>query len=232
MSIIDFHSHILPGIDDGSKNIETSIEMLKESMSQKVDVMVATPHFYAETDTIEGFIKKRKQAYESIVPVLPAGAPRILLGAEVAFFRGISDAKKINNLVIQNSDILLLEMPFSPWTSSEVEEVIKMVGERKFRIMLAHVERFMKIPHNKPYIKELLRLPVIVQINAESLTDWRQRGKILKLFGSDKDCVLGSDCHGIHHRPPNLSVGRAVLNRKIGQNAVCRMDEFGMNLLS
>lgn len=47
MSVIDFHSHILPGIDDGARNLETSLAMLRQVSSQRVDYMIATPHFYA-----------------------------------------------------------------------------------------------------------------------------------------------------------------------------------------
>ena len=47
MAVIDFHSHILPGIDDGSKNVQMSLEMLKRASEQGVDVMLATSHFYA-----------------------------------------------------------------------------------------------------------------------------------------------------------------------------------------
>ena len=47
MSVIDFHSHILPGIDDGSRNVETSIGMLRMCREQGVDIMIATPHFYS-----------------------------------------------------------------------------------------------------------------------------------------------------------------------------------------
>ena len=48
MGVIDFHSHILPGIDDGSRNVETSIGMLRMCKEHGVDTMIATPHFYAD----------------------------------------------------------------------------------------------------------------------------------------------------------------------------------------
>ena len=52
MQIIDFHSHILPGIDDGARNVQTSLSMLDMVAAQHVDVMIATPHFYASRDRI------------------------------------------------------------------------------------------------------------------------------------------------------------------------------------
>lgn len=232
MAIIDFHSHILPGIDDGSRNIDTSLDMLRESVRQDVDVMVATPHFYAQNERMETFIEKRKKSYDSLMSSSTGNMPTILLGAEVAFFNGISDADDIDSLLIQNTDILLLEMPFRPWNSHDIGEVKKMVKERKFRIMLAHLERFMKISQNKHYINELLEMPVLVQINSQSLLDWKQSRKLIGLFRKGKAHVLGSDCHGMRHRPPNLSEGRTVLSKKNGEDFVSRMDGFGTQLLS
>ena len=66
MSIIDFHSHILPGIDDGARNLDTSMAMLEQIREQKVDYMVATPHFYASKDRIDAFLAKRANAWEQL----------------------------------------------------------------------------------------------------------------------------------------------------------------------
>ena len=60
--IIDFHTHILPGIDDGSRDIDTSCRMLEMAAEQGVELIVATPHFYASRDRIEHFLEKREHA--------------------------------------------------------------------------------------------------------------------------------------------------------------------------
>ena len=88
--MIDFHSHILPGIDDGSKNVQMSLEMLKRASEQGVDVMLATSHFYASRHRIEDFLEKRQRAYERLAEAKNDFGPAIRLGAEVAFFSGIS----------------------------------------------------------------------------------------------------------------------------------------------
>ena len=64
--IIDFHSHFLPCIDDGSKSTEMSLEMLKKMKGQNVDTVVATPHFYADENRIDDFLSNRENAYNSI----------------------------------------------------------------------------------------------------------------------------------------------------------------------
>lgn len=232
MSIIDFHSHILPAIDDGSKNIDTSVQMLQESRTQGVDIMIATPHFYASRNRIETFLENRKHAFEKLEKYLPQTAPEIKLGAEVAFFSGMSRADQIDKLTIEGSNILLLEMPFGPWEDSEILEVRTLIEERGFQIVLAHLERFMKIGANKKYIDQLLQMPLHVQINAESLLDWKQRRKLIKMFAKNEVHFLGSDCHGMHHRPPNLALGREVLEKKLGRDFIKQMDERGYQFLS
>ena len=63
---IDFHTHILPGIDDGSRNVEMSLRMLAAQREQQVDEIVATPHFYAQKDSVEEFLLRRQCSYEKL----------------------------------------------------------------------------------------------------------------------------------------------------------------------
>ena len=120
MGVIDFHSHILPGIDDGSRNVETSIGMLWMCKEHGVDTMIATPHFYADSNTVERFIDSRQKAYDKVMAE-NMDIPQIIMGAEVAFFAGISRAEKTDALKVEGTDIMLLEMPFVTWSDSVVQ---------------------------------------------------------------------------------------------------------------
>ena len=73
--VIDFHSHILPGIDDGSKNTDMSLAMLREMTAQGVDVCVATPHFYGWRRSVESFLERRTAAWEHLSRRLEDGMP-------------------------------------------------------------------------------------------------------------------------------------------------------------
>ena len=143
MPVIDFHSHILPGIDDGSKDLETSLEMLRMSAAQGVTDMVATPHFYASKEGFETYLEKRIHAFETLCASRTPDMPQIRLGAEVAFFKGISQAEKIEELAEQTGRILLLEMPFMEWTDRDIQEVERMASCGRYTLMLAHLERYM-----------------------------------------------------------------------------------------
>lgn len=231
MSIIDFHSHILPGIDDGSRNVQTTKDMLDMCRDHSVDTMIATPHFYADADRVERFIERRQRAYDQVMD-LGVDTPHIIMGAEVAYFAGMSRAEKLSALTIEGTNILLLEMPFETWNDSIVQEVRDLIDERYFHIILAHIERFIKLPGNRPYVEQVLELPLTVQVNAEALTDFRQRGKMLRMFAHNKAHILGSDCHGMHHRMPNLWEGRNVIAKKLGTEILTRIDDYGEKLLA
>ena len=235
MSIIDFHSHILPGIDDGARNLDTSMAMLEQIREQKVDYMVATPHFYASKDRIDSFLAKRANAWEQLSEAIEErdfhNAPQFFLGSEVAFFEGISRADQIDSLTIGDTNLLLLEMPFVPWTMQNVREVEKLISDRKLHVIIAHLERFIWMPGNKKMIQSLLELPVTVQINAESFLEWKHRRTLLKMFRDGTAHILGSDCHGAHHRVPNLLEGRMVIEKKAGAEVLHRIDMQGEKLL-
>lgn len=231
MAIIDMHCHILPGVDDGARDVETSLAMLEASRAQGVQYMVATPHFYATRDRVDTFLDRRREAWETLKSRMGADYPGIVLGAEVAFFRGISRAERLEALKIEGTDCILLEMPFRPWSEDDVDEVSEILEKRGYTIILAHVERYLAMRGNADYIGNLLELPVLAQINAESLLDWRQRGKLIKMVRNGQVHLLGSDCHGIHHRPPNLGEGREILRKKTGTEYLDRIDRRSEELL-
>ena len=231
MAIIDMHCHILPGVDDGARDVETSLAMLEASRAQGVQYMVATPHFYATRDRVDTFLDRRREAWETLKSRMGADYPGIVLGAEVAFFRGISRAERLEALKIEGTDCLLLEMPFRPWSEDDVDEVSEILEKRGYTIILAHIERYLAMRGNSDYIGNLLELPVLAQINAESLLDWRQRGKLIKMVRNGQVHLLGSDCHGIHHRPPNLGEGREILRKKTGTEYLDRIDRRSEELL-
>ena len=231
VAVIDFHSHILPGIDDGSKNTEMSMEMLRMASEQGVDVMLATSHFYASRHRFEDFLARMQRAYERLAAVKKDFGPELRLGAEVAFFSGMSRADRLDDLTIEGSRALLLEMPFGPWNRSDIREVETLIRKREFQVILAHLERYMGMSENKKWIEELLEMPLYVQINAESLLGWRRRRPLIKLFEKGQAHFLGSDCHRVERREPNLGKGRAVLEKKLGKAFINAMDDRGSRLL-
>lgn len=228
--VIDFHSHILPQMDDGSRNVEMSIQMLKAHAQQGTDCVLATPHFYAGSTSPDKFLQRRKEALEKLMDCWEDGLPDIICGAEVAFFSGIGQAQGLENLCVENTSVLLLEMPFAPWSSRNLYEVERIINSG-LQPVIVHLERFYQYQTDKQMIPELLDMPVYVQINAESLLSIRSRHRVISLWKNGNAHLLGTDAHNVTSRPVNLRAGREMLERKVGIDCLKEMDELGNWLL-
>jgi protein-tyrosine phosphatase len=116
--MIDFHTHILPGIDDGSRDIQMTEQMLEKEAASGVTIVYATPHFYAHRTGVSGFLAKRDASYRKVRELLETrdDLPSVKAGAEVYYFRGMGRAEHTPGLCVEGTDILLLEMPFEQWT--------------------------------------------------------------------------------------------------------------------
>ena len=93
----DFHTHIIPAVDDGSRDMEMTREMLNEECAQGVKTIVATPHFYANRKSIRDFLEVRACRLEEVREALDEMGPeadiRLMAGAEVYYFQGMGMAE-------------------------------------------------------------------------------------------------------------------------------------------
>lgn len=208
-----------------------SLEMLKIMKEQGVNTVVATPHFYADENRIDDFLTNRNNAYNNIKSEIENIGIDVSLGAEVTYFQGISKAKEIEKLTIENTSILLLELPFDKWDNSIIDEVDYLIRKRKFTVVLAHLDRYLSISENKKFIKKLVKMPLVVQINAGSVLDNKRKKKSFSLMKKCEKVILGSDCHNLTSRKPNLLDCRNVIFDDLGEEAIYNIDTFGENLL-
>ena len=236
--IIDFHSHVLPGIDDGSKDTKMSMQMLSMAGSQGVDVMIATPHFYSWRHRVDDFLSRRTASYEHLMDVIgqqdPAQTknyPKILLGAEVAYFDGISKAERLDDLRIQGTNILLLEMSFEPWSPNMLKEVEYLIRRRGYTIVLAHLERYLRIKENRLLIEKIMTLPLEVQVSADSLTGFFYNKDAMMWLKEGKARILASDAHNTDKRKPNLLDGREAIEKRAGREVLEQIDRTSSEML-
>lgn len=227
---VDFHTHILPGIDDGSKSTKESIEMIEKELEMGVDTIVATPHFYATHQSVEKFLKERKHSYEKLCKELEkkskANNIKIHLGAEVYYFPGIGKAKEVKKLCIEGTGVILLEMPFCQWTKDHYKDVKDIISHLNLTVVLAHIERFLPFQKDKKYWNKIMELPVYKQINGETFLSLTQRGKWIRYVKKGEKIILGSDCHNLKKRKPNLDKAGQILNKKTGKNILLASDEI------
>lgn len=230
--MIDFHAHVLPDMDDGSRSIQESIQMLRISADMGVDTIVATPHFYIEQMNIADFLYRRKCAYEDLVKagVMEVGMPDTVLGAEVHFFPGMGSESGIVSLCITGTSCMLLEMPFEPWTKRTLNEVRNLSAGCGITPIIAHIERYFAI-QTKYNIGALLDMEVLVQINGSFLIDTLTQRKALKLLKQNCVHLLGSDCHDITRRKPNLEKAFAVIYHSLGKGKLDQIEALGRFIL-
>ena len=223
---IDLHSHILPQLDDGSDSVEMSLAMLYQMAEQGVDVVCATSHYYAKYSSIPAFCERRAEALERLSSVLTAELPRVLPAAEVAYFPHMEE-QDLMPLCIQGTRTLMLEMPFSDWTGLQTEAVEALALDCGYQVVLVHPERFCFSKSNWHQLKRLAELPIGLQVNAGSLLRWGTRRLALDLLQMAQYPLLGSDCHNLTSRPPNLKEGRKVVMQKLGEAFLKKIDWYG-----
>ena len=231
MKMIDFHTHILPRLDDGSKNTGESIELLRLLADQGVTDVFATPHFYASDHSPDHFFAKRKEAYDRLAEVSEGQElPKVRMGAEVSYFHGISSSSVLLDMRLEQTEILLLEMPTEPWTDYLVRELTAISCLPNVKLLLAHIERYFPYTNMKT-LDYLIDRGVITQANASSFLKPLGAHKMIKLLHSGHIHMVASDCHSVNQRPPQLDKARRVISKKLGESALRKMDEFGESLL-
>ncbi len=224
--MLDFHSHILPCIDDGSKSVEESLALLKMLLEQGVDAVVATPHFYANSESVLDFLERRDGSMSSLRAVLPSDAPTVLCGAEVYYYPGISRMPDIERLCIDKSRLLLIEMPMSEWDENVKNELCELASCGKFTVVIAHVERYIEL-QSEETIHSLLESGIRLQCNAGFFFKLSTKRRALAMLEAGLVHFIGSDCHSIKARPPQIDRAYRVIAKKFGEDFLAELDAFG-----
>lgn len=232
MQVIDIHSHIIPRIDDGSKNVEMSADMLHLSFNQGITDIVATPHFYINNNDADSFIATRNHCFKKLKDVIDDQMPNIYLGAEVLFFNGISLYDKLDMLTINNSRYILLEMPFIKWTPRILNEVESLIYEREYKIIIAHIERYIDMQKGTNNINDLLALNPLVQMNGEFVNGIFTKRTALDFINNNIVHLIGSDCHNMDKRKPNLDKAYQIIQKKLGDDVINKINKIGKEILN
>lgn len=214
---LDIHCHILPGVDDGSKDEQMTRQMLQMTYNQGVRTIVATPHYYpGQTKTSGGEIRELVAKVDAIAKKIDEEMS-VLPGNEILYEEGIVQGLKSGEiLTLADSRYVLVE--FLPQESKRrIEEGVRRLLEAGYAPVIAHVERVDELFNNEFFAKFLHQMGCYMQVNTTTLMGgffdgnakkaklWIQKGYVQ---------FLGSDCHNVSSRAPLME--DAV--RKIGKN--------------
>ena len=222
--LTDYHCHVLPEIDDGAETPEISEKMLDMMKMQGVGRVILTPHFYPHRErSAENFLEKRANAFAKISHRTEF---EFHPGAEVAIERGISESPGIEKLAVEETNLMLLELPFSGYGRWALDEIHNLRCGAKIVPVIAHIHRYIGI-YTKPQLDEILNSDAIFQVNAEAFASFRERRFVKKLILSGAKVVLGSDAHNLTDRKPNWD----LLKRKVKGEIISMSDEiFGQHI--
>lgn len=218
--LVDIHTHILPGIDDGSKNVEMSIAMLKEEKKQGVDLVVLTPHFYCCKETVRSFLERREISYQKLKKAMAEceeDLPRVVLGAEAQWGPNMAQWEDLSALCIEDSGYMLLEMPFGKWSSDIFSDIYEIMDRHGITPIFAHLERYVK-GQKREHIDEIMSLGTPIQFSCEPLLHMFGKRTQIKMMQQTDLCLLGSDCHNMDTRPPLLKQGMTQARKHAGKD--------------
>ena len=217
MRIADIHTHILPGLDDGAKTLDESLEMLRQEYNNGVRDLVVTPHYvYEERNgkqkVRESLIELKKAMFEEKINV------RLYEGNEVMFTADFLDAlSKKDFCTINDSQYALIEFP-----PTRIKNPVRALDDAYLAgvtPILAHAERYEQFASDIKLFEALIECGIVVQINAHSITDPDSRKSekfIHKLIKNDLVHIVASDCHDLDRRNITLADAYRIIAKKYG----------------
>ncbi|MCI6997573.1 MAG: hypothetical protein MR936_12495 [Eubacterium sp.] len=203
--MVDIHAHVLPGLDDGPGNIEISLKMIKMAADNNVNHIVATSHgnYYPygldEYWVAFGNLKEELKNYNIPVTVYP--------GMEIYMDDSainMIESKKV--LSINRSDYILVEFPFDEYEEN-VKAGIEMLLNRKYRVILAHPERYIFFQRSPGLAYNLEKKGCIMQMNQGSLLGYfggECNRLALRMLNDGIIHMIATDAHDLKYRSYDL----------------------------
>ena len=233
MNRIDFHTHILPGVDDGAENMHLAENMSYLMKQSDVKLIVATPHYFALDESPKDFLERVQPVYADFAERIHT---RVRLGAEVYLERGLLLKEDLTDLCIQGTDFLLLEVPVSKHREWMYQIIVDIAAIYGVRPVIAHVERILPYTSRKE-LKRLMEIPgICFQFNHSAFSERKAMRFLKKLIQEEYLIFLGSDCHDIEYRPPTNEQGyreiEAWLSKKFGPDFLDRLSCVWRNELN
>lgn len=236
--MIDFHTHILPGMDDGAADAAESLEMLQLSREQGVDTVFSTSHFYADEEDPASFLKRRNAAYLQLREAYLAvkdelgPLPKVLPGAEILYFPGMADCEELKPLALGTTGLLLIEPPVAPFSAVMLDEMEAVGPNLGLVPVVAHLDRYCRLLNDFTLFDVLAERRILVQVNASFFLHRDTESFALEKLKAGSFQLLGSDCHNTTTRPPSLGAAAEKICEKKYAKELAKLNEVAYNVLS
>ena len=225
MTFLDIHSHILPNVDDGARDTQTAIKLLEMLKEQGVTHVIATPHFYPDTDNSEEFSELVADAFFNLSNQIKGmDLPQIYLGCELHYFGGMGKSKSLGQFVIKGTNYILLELPYNlPITKTVIQDIIDIAEIQGFKPILAHIERYKRAKGFKKLLKLISDGYALAHINATAVVSKEDARLFGRLIKGGFVSYLASDTHSVKNRPPMIKQALDAIAERMGKSYANRL---------
>jgi protein-tyrosine phosphatase len=212
--MIDFHSHVLPHLDDGAKDVDMAVKMLEESKRQGVKTVICTPHYYSKKRSPRQFIEKRATIASSLLSHVPEGI-ELRFGAEVYFTADTVTAfEEMALLSIENTRYVMMELPFThKYEDRLFQKIEAFMLETDCIPLIAHVDRYPAIYRKPAILTRLAAMGCLFQVNAEAFFVKGIQGLAHAMLKKGMVHAVGSDMHNMEDRAPNMQAFAELLGQ-------------------
>lgn len=222
--LFDIHAHIIPGVDDGAKNVEEAKALLKMAKDNGIGAIVATPHFYAEKVSFQEYEAIIDKNYQLLLPETE-GMPKVYKGYEVRYFRGISTSEYTRRLTLNGSEYMLVEFPYGEnITDSMIRDIEDIYYNQRITPILAHLERYHKYHGFKKALNLIDDGIAMAHVNATSFNDSYKKAAST-LLQEGYASVVATDMHSVDTRPPMLDSALSAIGKNLGKQTLLRLAE-------
>jgi protein-tyrosine phosphatase len=215
--VIDLHAHVLPGLDDGPADLETSVRMATTALEAGTRTIAATSHINRGFGLTSARLREAREEVNGRLAEL--GIPvEVIQGGEIALSRaGDLDDEELGGLTLGGSRWLLLECPLSPLAPS-MEPMVARLRDAGYEILLAHPERSPTILRSRGALDRMVSAGALGQVTSGSLSGRfgdRVREAAFAMIERGQVHVIASDGHHPTQRPPELTSALAPLRNRV-----------------
>lgn len=228
--MIDIHCHVLPGLDDGSRDMPDAVAICRIAAQDGVRTMVATPHACDERwDARADAVREHTDAVNQVLR--SKGIPlTIVPGMEVRIAPDVVDLIESGRVLTLNDGPYVLLEFHATQIPVGFENLVQNVSARGYGVVLAHPEKNIAVQDNVSYVQRLLerfhKWELLVQITADSLTGYAGPGAqktARALLRQGLAHIIASDGHSPFRRPPLISDGLAAAAAIVGEERALQM---------
>jgi len=228
--MIDTHIHMIPGVDDGAKDLNISGQMMQMAINEGVNGMILTPHFniprYDNKNVKEqygllgDYIKENEVEFE------------LHLGNEIHLSEENVEAIKSGKVnTLAESQYLLLELPHYHFYPFHEDAIYDLYHNDDYKIILAHVERYQVFTKKPEMIREFIQDGIYAQMTSEYIVNKKTRKSALKWIEDGLIQLVASDGHDITRRPPAMKQAYEIVKKSFGESCAQTLFENNPRLI-